>query len=72
MGDSLGSRLRARRIERGLKLSDVANATGLSMQYVSNLERDRGNPTLKALTAIADSILGDLNKVEKKKAWWRK
>ena len=26
----------------------------------------------KALTAIADSILGDLNKVEKKKTWWRK
>ncbi len=56
MGDSLGSRLRARRTERGLKLSDVADATGLSMQYVSNLERDRGNPTLKALTAIASAL----------------
>lgn len=56
MRDSLGSRLRARRIERGLKLSDVADATELSMQYVSNLERDRGNPTLKALTAIASAL----------------
>ena len=26
----------------------------------------------KALTAIADSIVGDLKKVEKKKTWWRK
>lgn len=56
MADSLGSRLRARRIELGLKLSDVADATGLSMQYVSNLERDRGNPTLKALTAMAGAL----------------
>lgn len=56
MKASMGSRLRARRIDRGLKLSDVADATGLSMQYVSNLERDRGNPTLKALTAIADAL----------------
>ena len=26
------------------------------MQYVSNLERDHGNPTLKVLTAIADAL----------------
>jgi len=26
----------------------------------------------KALTAIADSIVGDLQKVEKKRSWWRK
>ena len=56
MRDSLGSRMRSRRTERGLKLTDVADATGLSMQYVSNLERDRGNPTLKSLAAIAGAL----------------
>jgi len=31
-----------------------------------------GKTVGKTLTAIADSIVGDLNKVEKKSSWWRK
>ncbi len=53
---SLGQRLRARRIELGLKLADVAQRAELSIPYVSNLERGRGNPTLDALTAIAGAL----------------
>ena len=63
MTQSLGFRMRKLRYQRGLLLSDVADATGLSMQYVSNLERDRGNPTLRALKAIAralDTSVADL------------
>lgn len=56
MTQSLGSRMRRLRLRRGLLLSDVGDATGLSMQYVSNLERDRGNPTLRALKAIATAL----------------
>ena len=53
---TLGERLRARRRELGLKLSDVAEASGLSLPYVSNLERGHGNPTLDALRSLADAL----------------
>jgi transcriptional regulator with XRE-family HTH domain len=60
---SLGDRIRARRVGLGLTLASVAERAGLSLQYVSNLERGRGNPTLEALTALAAALevtLGDL------------
>jgi transcriptional regulator with XRE-family HTH domain len=53
---ALGQRLRARRIEQGLTLGQVAEQAGLSLPYVSNLERGRGNPTTKALAAIARAL----------------
>lgn len=53
---ALGQRLRARRIELGLTLAQVAEKAGLSLPYVSNLERGRGNPTTKALTAVARAL----------------
>lgn len=59
----LGDRIRARRVGLGLTLATVAERSGLSLQYVSNLERGRGNPTLEALTALAGALevtLGDL------------
>ena len=54
--NALGQRLRARRIELGLTLAQVADRAGLSLPYVSNLERGRGNPTTKALSAIAGAL----------------
>ncbi|MCQ3812575.1 MAG: helix-turn-helix domain-containing protein [Acidimicrobiia bacterium] len=63
----LGARLRARRTALGLTLAQVADKSGLSLPYVSNLERGRGNPTLEALRSVAKAlqqsvsdILGDL------------
>ncbi len=53
---SLGDRLRARRVGLGLTLAAVAERAGLSLQYVSNLERGRGNPTLEALTVLAEAL----------------
>jgi transcriptional regulator with XRE-family HTH domain len=53
---SLGARLRARRIELDLTLADVADRSGLSLPYVSNLERGRGNPTVDALRALAGAL----------------
>lgn len=54
--ETIGSRLRARRVELGLTLAQVAEQAGLSLPYVSNLERGRGNPTLDALTALARAL----------------
>lgn len=53
---TLGDRLRARRTGLGMTLSAVAEKAGLSIPYVSNLERGRGNPTIDALRAIAGAL----------------
>ncbi len=52
----LGARLRARRTALGLTLAQVAEMSGLSLPYVSNLERGRGNPTLDALHSLAEAL----------------
>jgi transcriptional regulator with XRE-family HTH domain len=53
---SVGDRLRARRIELGLTLLTVATDAGLSVPYVANLEKGRGNPTLDVIVALADAL----------------
>jgi transcriptional regulator with XRE-family HTH domain len=53
---TIGQRLRARRVELGLTLAEVAEKSRLSLPYVSNLERGRGNPTLEALGALARAL----------------
>ncbi len=55
-GGRLGDRIRAHRTARGLTLSEVADKAELSIPYVSNLERGRGNPTISALRAIAGAL----------------
>lgn len=52
----LGARLRARRTALGLTLAQVAEEAELSLPYVSNLERGRGNPTLDALRSLARAL----------------
>ena len=54
--ETIGQRLRARRVELGLTLAQVAEKAALSLPYVSNLERGRGNPTLEALGALARAL----------------
>lgn len=53
---TLGRRLRARRYELGRTLKEVADDAGVSLPYLSNLERDRGNPTLEVLDALAAAL----------------
>ena len=55
-GRGLGARLRARRLALGMTLAEVAERAGLSLPYVSNLERGRGNPTLGALKSLATAL----------------
>ena len=55
-GRGLGARLRARRFALGMTLAEVAELAGLSLPYVSNLERGRGNPTLDALRSLAVAL----------------
>ena len=49
----LHERLRELRSERGLRLKDVAQTAGISVPYLSDLERGRTNPSLETLQTLA-------------------
>jgi len=52
---TLGKRLRLQRQGSGLTLKDLAGFTGLSISYLSDIERGRTFPSLKALDKISKS-----------------
>lgn len=51
--DPLGTRLRARRRELNLTLKDVAEGAGLSVGFISQVERGLTVPSLSSLASIA-------------------
>ena len=54
--EPLGPRLRERRRALGLTLQEVADATNLSVGFISQLERDLTSPSLASLAAIAQIL----------------
>lgn len=50
---AIGERLRARRVELGLTLREVADGAGLSTGFISQTERDLVAPSLSSLAAMA-------------------
>src|SRR3989304_5431513 len=60
---TLGARLRRLRLERGLTMKEVARRAALTESFISQLERDRVNPSvasLQRLTAALGTPLGRL------------
>jgi len=60
---TLGARLRRLRLERGLTMKEVARRATLTESFISQLERDRVNPSvasLQRLTAALGTPLGRL------------
>jgi transcriptional regulator with XRE-family HTH domain len=53
----IGARLRALRLERGLTISEVAEAAGLTAGFISQLERDLTSVSLSSLYRIC-AVLG--------------
>lgn len=53
---AVGGVLRAWRTERGLRLSDVADAAGVSTQYLSEIERGRKEPSSEVLGAVTQAL----------------
>lgn len=53
---SLGGVIRGARTRAGLTLSQVAERTGLSVSYLSQVERDRLAPSVSALKRIGDAL----------------
>lgn len=56
-GLQMGQSIRTRRHKLKLTLQDVADAAGISIGYVSLIERDKAIPTLTTLSGIA-KVLG--------------
>ncbi|MFB2533292.1 cupin domain-containing protein [Paracoccus sp. p4-l81] len=52
----LGQALRLRRRELGMTLRDVADQTGLSVGFISQLERGMTSPSLSSLYALAAAL----------------
>jgi transcriptional regulator with XRE-family HTH domain len=53
---AIGRELRARRTVAGRTVASVAIDAGLSVPYIANLENGRGNPTITALTRLAQAL----------------
>ena len=56
LSDCLAVGLRNRRAELGLTLREVAFEAGMSLPYVANLEKGRGNPTLDVVDSLAGAL----------------
>lgn len=56
--DSVGGRIRAKRIDAGLSLTELADAAGVSKSYLSNLENkaEHQKPSGETLYAIAKAL----------------
>ncbi|WP_274918069.1 helix-turn-helix domain-containing protein [Streptomyces sp. WZ-12] len=54
--EGIGQFLRRERLERGITLEKLAEKTGLSRSYLSNVERDVNSPTINTLRTIVDAL----------------
>lgn len=52
----VGPRLRQQREQAALTIAEVAQRSGFSPGYISQIERDLANPSIAALKRIADAI----------------
>lgn len=53
---SFGARLKQFREQKGLKLKAVSSRSGLSIGFISQVERDQTDPSLASLRKIADAL----------------
>ncbi|MEW6081490.1 MAG: cupin domain-containing protein [Bacillota bacterium] len=56
----IGSMLKRLRMEKGLTLREMSSMTGLSVGFLSNLERDINSPTLSSLAKICQALNASL------------
>lgn len=58
---SLGARLRQRRRDLGLTLRGVADGAGLSVGFISQIERNIATPSLSSLASVAQVLGSDVS-----------
>ena len=59
--NSLGERLRVRRKELKLSMKQVAISSGLSIGFISQVERGLTSPSLTSFTSIANFLKSDVS-----------
>ena len=52
----IGEQLRTERIDRGLRIADVATRAGVAPQYLSELERGRKDASSEVLSAVSGAL----------------
>ena len=52
----VGRNVRVARVERGMTQERLADVSGFSQQYISDLERGRRNPTIVSLYELAQAL----------------
>lgn len=52
----VGAAIRSRRLKRDMTLKDLAAATGLSVPFLSQVERNKAHPSLVSLSSIAEAL----------------
>jgi transcriptional regulator with XRE-family HTH domain len=52
----IGRKIKKIRMQQGITLSNLANSTGLSIGYLSNVERDINSPTVESIRKIVDAL----------------
>lgn len=58
---SLGSEIRELRKARKLTLQALSQQTGISLSYLSAIERDAGNPSVEVIRTIAEALAVDVD-----------
>jgi transcriptional regulator with XRE-family HTH domain len=53
---AVGRQIRHWRAERGLTLAKVAEASGLNVGYLSQIENDKASPSLSCLSALSSAL----------------
>ena len=53
---AVGRQIRRWRAERGLTLAKVAEASGLNVGYLSQIENDKASPSLSCLSALSSAL----------------
>lgn len=54
--DELGAHLREKRLQRGERLRDIAERAGISVQYLSEIERGTKDPSSEMIAAVAGAL----------------
>ena len=52
----IGSKIRKLRLEKGITQIELAKKAGISNTYLSDIENERTNPSLKTLLKIAKAL----------------
>lgn len=51
-----GAKLRALRMEKGVRQNRLAGMAGISKSYLCDMERGRASPTIETLARIAEAL----------------